>query len=432
MPWPVTERPAARRRALAAVALSFGLHALAVFLLLRVGTVPRAPSHSLQVELRVVDPPRPAPAPRAAERAERRFHAPEAPVRPLVPPPAVPEAASEPEREAETRAGGDPSGGGPGVAGAAPQGSERGIAVPQVDLFAPRALVGALERGRGGASGAASGEADGSDDDLRDEPTGDDAASEKTRVSRRIGHDAARARAQSRVEQGLVDPYFRELRQGMHRRFRPDAGAFDRDGESGDGVGPTVRRAVRDYFSAGRQFAQTGSPFDRTPPRELRPAHPAERPSDGSSGFDMGEFGARWRDGDFAFLSGLVVVQLTQDADGRPLEARVVSSSGLPALDETAREAVLQAATGPAAPQNGLGLGGPRIKSLWRLEAKVFRCPPSAGGAFDETALVSKGGTIDADEERKAVDVCVPFTQKLKTTVELVAVYGGQTQPPAR
>lgn len=228
------------------------------------------------------------------------------------------------------------------------------------------------------------------------------------------------------MEAGLVDPYFRALGRDVKRLWTPTAGTL---GGSEDGApGAAARNLLEGWRSTARAFARSGSPYGETPPPDGTSTRPVERDTGGHSGFDHGAFLTQWNAGEFAFVSGLVLVQLVQSRDGAPLDVRVVLSSGHALLDETARSALAHAAAGRLPPAEGLGLSGDKILSLWRLEARIVphTCTLAVNPA-DRSTMPVCGGTFD--EVLGTVDPQLPGTTGLRTRVELIAVHDGARLP---
>jgi TonB family protein len=307
-----------------------------------------------------------------------------------------------------------------------------------VRLFDEHALSHSLDdwrksNGQGKGSGTGSGDQSGGGDS-------DSPEAERARVSERIGQDLAYAQAKDRVASGLVDPYFQRISGDLRENWLPPPSSIG--GSDGSGVGSELKNLGKSWAGANRQYAKTGSPYaEGETPTGLDNSHAYARPINGTSGFDGADFAARWNAGEFAFAGGLVIVQLTQDEKGQPVDAHVVKSSGFKAFDTTAIHAVKRAASARTAPEHGLGLGGPRIETLWKMEARMvsntcsFVPDPTGavgvtGGAGFIPTSIACGGTFDPSLGTAQFDR--PGKTKIITRVELLAVYGGETGPVSR
>lgn len=301
-------------------------------------------------------------------------------------------------------------------------GAERSAAPRVVDVFDPEAVRRSVDRwkaarvsntvvGKGqeeghGGTGADQGHGGGEGDGYGPEH-------DVRRIAGRINAELAHAAAKSRVQAGLVDPYFRSIGDAMEREWSPRSSAVS----GADETTPTgvLQNLFTNWQSAGRTWAATGSAFANAPAQWSQPVRPVERDASGLSDFAQHEFLMRWNDGDFSLFSGLVLLQLTQSPSGEPLDVTVVSSSGNSQLDASAVQAITRAAHGRMAPGSGFGLGGTRIRTIWRMEALLL--PRDRTLSFDDATSPETAGATAGKG---------PL---VKTRVELVAIYGGQTTP---
>lgn len=306
--------------------------------------------------------------------------------------------------------------------GKAPQREGESARSPAVDLFDADALARGLTLPR---QTGPSGRGDAGD--------GNSPAEERARVSGRIESDIEDTQAQARVRNGLVDPWFRRMAGRFQEAWQPSASAVD---GSGRGAAGHLGSFVGQWQAAGEQYAATGSPF----PAGAQPSGPNVRPPDlrpgnGLSGFDLEDFRIRWNDGQFAASGAIVLVRLEQNSSGLPLRVELLQSSGSASLDGSAMETVRGLAGGVPAPEHGLGLGGPVIRSVWRFHARVVSntCTPVLDqtgqglGSLAGVVGLGCGGTFDLATGE--ADPQLPFERRVVSTVELMALYGGALLP---
>lgn len=397
-----------KRRLGLALALAVGLHLL-VLTLLPEPTRPDVPGENsppLIVELRetlprIVTPPAPGPTDEPAARPLTR------------------RAGSKAARQALPRL--EPSGRSTDAGKAQPSEGESARS-PAIDLFDADALAGGLTlphqtgpAGRGDAG------------------DGNSPAEERARVSGRIESDIEDSQAQARVRNGLVDPWFRKMAGRFKEAWQPSASAVD---GSGSGAAGHLGSFVGQWQAAGEQYAATGSPFPGgTQPSGPNVRPPDLRPGNGLSAFDLEDFRIRWNDGQFAATGAIVLVRLEQNSSGLPLRVELLQSSGSASLDGSAMETVRGLAGSVPAPEHGLGLGGPVIRSVWRFHARVVSntCTPVLDqtgqglGSLAGVVGLGCGGTFDLATGE--ADPQLPFERRVVSTVELMALYGGAVLP---
>ncbi len=458
-----SERQGARRRLLVGLAVALLLHVAFLGLVFEQKGPGWAPANVITIELRNLPAPTRSTRPPVLVAARRR-------VRRL--PASRPRARAKragaslrPEARVSNQAGGSGSGAG-GVASLGPwrvraaqthhetapvdlKRSRQATSLSKIDLFPQAALVAGKARWRaahgGGGGGGLGGQAAGGIGHHRGAGhgtgvgAGDGPAAERARVGRRIARDIADAEAASRVRDGLFDPYFVGLEHAIRRGFHPTVGMLG--GADGQGLVPGIVNMAKSWGAAGGQWARSGSPFpDGKKPAGLVTRHEVERAPGGTSGFDPIDFMNRWNDGEFETPGGAVIVELTQDAGGKPLRATIVHTSGNDLLDRAALMAVESAAAKRIAPMHGLGLGGPTIRSRWKVEAhfvtNTAALPPDPtgglGGGFINHGSgilpgLMAGGTFD--DSTGEVTINTPGKTKVLTRVTLLAVYGGETRP---
>lgn len=343
----------------------------------------------------LVEPPAPKPEPQRSPPPRRR-------ARPA--PPSAPKRPSD-ESPRETGGGGGPSSA-PGQGGpAAPGGGEAGDPnAPEgpVRLFDRGALGGAVSRWRDGMNGGVPDEGDHAAGDRLGE---DSPEAERGRVQARLHRDLAGVSSAGRVQAGLVDPYFSHLSGGVREGLRLGASDLDERADRGGARHPGFRAEWLPPvpYENGSEFADATAVTD--PYGAMRPAGRDD------AGRIRQEFCRLWNDGAYAKVRGWVVMRLVQAPDGRPLGTLVLGSSGHASLEEEARRALLAVAESNPAPAAGMGLGGERIGTVWRVMAKVTR---RAAGCFDSGLIKS---AVDAGREDRSGHI-------LLLNVELVAVDG--------
>lgn len=426
---PAPDRQAARRRLLWAVVAAAFLHAAVLALLWLVPAPPPRHEPPLLIEFEVAEGPVELP-PMAHPDGDADEGEPSAP----------PPVSLRPDLPVAPRGGGAGSGTG-GVAGlpepsrddaARPAPSSEAGEEKPIDLFDPNALDESLSRwraergdGEGSGAGAPKGSGVGTGEGTgwgTGDGDGEGPEAERARVSRRIARDLHQALAESRVRDGLVDPYFRELAEGMRTGWNPTAAMLG--GSDGDDLKAGGKNLLKQWGAAGSTFGETGNPFagpapefpaDRARPEGPPEALPGAVP--GGANPPPTEWVQRWNRGDFPTVNGEVLILLVQEKNGTPKSTQVVSSSGDKRLDESARQAVMEAARSFTPPATGYGLEGTEIRSLWRLEARMNTsvCSPTGcGGTFDEAL-----GVAEMDGFLKT---------RVRTRVDLVALYGADRE----
>lgn len=382
-----------------ALALALLLHALVAFLVWRVEPSKSAPDKPIEVELRARPSPPPLP--------ETNEEPPPVPTsRRKKPSSSVTERAPAPRTEAAPGTGSPGEEGAPGKAGVLEEVGPP-IEPGSVDLFAPGSLSKSMRLYE---------QEDGLLDRPGQGPLGDDTpAAEEARVEGRVERQLGGIVARSRVEAGLVDPYFSRLGEGARAAWavKPSALGY-RDGE--DAASQWLN--FRDSEAAvARAYGKTGSPFGSGPFTDFfGHSRPIERGDDRGGGVvsEQADLCIAWNNGELAFVQAWVVIQLIQSPDGSPVSTRVVDAQAPAALIASARASIIAAAREKTAPEHGFGLGGERIKSVWRLQVKVYATNPGCL-QFDATMPLTP---------RRRV---VPET-RTQTHIELVSVHGGEAE----
>lgn len=386
-----------------ALAVALALHALVAFVVWRVEPSDDRPEKPIEVELRALPSPPPpekekdeAPAPPQVEQRKKR------------PERVTPQADRSPASESEVPPGSGAIGDGE-AAGKAGVGEGVGLPVQPgpVDLFAPGSLSKSMQLYE-------------QEDGLLDRPgqgrLGDDTpAAEQARVEGRVGRALGGVVARSRVEAGLVDPYFARLSEAARADWtvKPSAlGLLD-----GEDAASQWSNFQDSKAAVARAYGKTGSPFGPGPHADFfGHSRPFDRNDTRGGGTvsEQAELCIAWNNGDLAFVQAWVIVQLVQSPDGSPVSTRVLEAEAPAHLIASARASIMEAARSRRAPEHGFGLGGERIQSVWRLQVKVFATNPTCV-SFDESLGV-------------ALDVRALPETRTKTTIELVAVYGGETE----
>jgi outer membrane biosynthesis protein TonB len=195
-------------------------------------------------------------------------------------------------------------------------------------------------------------------------------AEERARVSARVQTFAEDDLAKLRVENGLVHPYFSELRASLEKQMEHPP-MFD--------VKSTGKRLAQNYMKQAESYGATGTtrkspgPIGREPPTA---SEKLEALSKGNPAHDSMR----------AFLQAgeamqqlaepspdlVIVLELQQAPDGQLRSVQVVERSGNKAFDKYVLEAVppaLAKLTPP--PEQALGVHPEGIRTLWAVEGRV-------------------------------------------------------------
>ncbi len=195
----------------------------------------------------------------------------------------------------------------------------------------------------------------------------------KSRVDGWINDDLATLRAQN----GMVDRYFHEMKNGLERQA---ANPPPFEGK------PFVQHMVNHYVASAQRYGQSGNPYvvppdpERIEERRTAEAAEKERTRGGGKGSPAEQFHQTLQAGQFLrdYADGkmtaalVAVVEIRQARDGKLLGHVLVESSGNPVFDshvmKTAPEALSKL---PPPPESGAGLHPDGMKSLWAFEGKV-------------------------------------------------------------
>jgi hypothetical protein len=196
------------------------------------------------------------------------------------------------------------------------------------------------------------------------------AAEEKARVTDRVQTFAEDDLATLRVENGLVHPYFSEIRAALEKQMEKPP-LFDVQG--------TGQRIAQNYLAQAQRFGATGT--TRGPPgsRGREPPTPSERLEAISRGNPA-------HDSMRAFLQAgeamqqlaepapdlVIVLELQQEANGQLRSVQVVEPSGNKAFDKYVLDSVPPSLARLAPPpEKALGTHKNGIRTLWAVEGRV-------------------------------------------------------------
>jgi len=219
----------------------------------------------------------------------------------------------------------------------------------------------------------------------------------------------------SRVERGLVDPYFSQLGEAMDRQWEAEK-HVDEKGMKGflEEMGRGLREGARAYVAAASEYGRTGTIAGAGGPMgpDGRLQVPLHEPLGGSE-----QLPGMWRS------TRVALVRLTQRPDGHLLAVELVQPSIDAAMDaEILRELRRGTMKLPVPPTEGQGIHDP-IRSIWAFQLVVSIAPPVPnviGGTFDLDALFDKktreenGGSL--------VDVRLPLSRRITKRVQLISV----------
>jgi hypothetical protein len=198
-------------------------------------------------------------------------------------------------------------------------------------------------------------------------------AEEQARVSARVQTFAEDDLAKLRVENGLVHPYFSEIRSSLEKQME-NAPLFDVKGNG--------QRIAQNYLKQAEGYGATG-----TTGATRRPRGPIGRePSTASERLETLSKGNPAHDSMRAFLAAgeamqqlaepapdlVIVLELQQAPDGQLRSVKVVEPSGNKAFDTYVLGAVppaLAKLTPP--PAQALGVHKDGIRTLWAVEGRV-------------------------------------------------------------
>lgn len=233
------------------------------------------------------------------------------------------------------------------------------------------------------------------------------AAEEHRRVSKRLKEFVDDDVGQLRVDNGVVHPYFGQLRAAMEKQLE-NAPLF--------GTPSTLQHLARTYRDGAARFGATGSPTGQPPSRPtnserlgtLAGAEPAYEGLRAKT--QAGEMLQKFADGNRE--TGLVVtLELVQGPDGKLQSARIVDTSGNKAFDAYVLERVPPALAPMAPPPAGApGVHPEGIRSLWAVEGRVVylkKLRDLKGEDAWYTATMAAAGVLSGTFEETTGDVYV-------------------------
>ncbi|MDY7230015.1 energy transducer TonB family protein [Hyalangium rubrum] len=197
-------------------------------------------------------------------------------------------------------------------------------------------------------------------------------AEEQARVSARVQTWAEDDLAKLRVENGLVHPYFSEIRTSLEKQLE-NAPLFEAQKTMKD----FAQRMARSYMKGAQQYGATGT--TGRPPAERGGPTARER-------FEALSQGNPTHDRMRAFLAAgeamqelaesdpdlVVIVEMQQGPEGQLRSVKVVEPSGNKAFDRYVLEAVPPALTKLAPPPSqAMGVRPEGIRTLWAVEGRV-------------------------------------------------------------
>jgi outer membrane biosynthesis protein TonB len=201
------------------------------------------------------------------------------------------------------------------------------------------------------------------------------AAEERARVTARVQTFAEDDLATLRVENGLVHPYFSEVRAALERQLE-GAPLFD---TKGGGMKGTAQRLARSYLKQAEQYGATGTLGGPKGPHGREPPTASERLAAISKGNPA-------HDSMRAFLQAgesvqqlaepppelVIILELRQTPEGQLRDVKVVEPSGNKAFDAYVLERVPPALARLAPPpEQAQGVREDGIRTLWAVEGRV-------------------------------------------------------------
>ncbi len=196
------------------------------------------------------------------------------------------------------------------------------------------------------------------------------AAEEHARVTARVQGFAEDDLATLRVENGLVHPYFSEIRAALEKQMEKPP-FFD--------VKSNVRRIAQNYLAQAQSYGATGTTRGPTGAQGREPPTPAERLQAISRGnpahdsmrafLQAGEAMQRFAEPPADLV---IVLELQQAADGQLRSVQVVEPSGNKAFDKYVLDSVPPSLARLAPPpEKALGVHKDGIRTLWAVEGRV-------------------------------------------------------------
>lgn len=196
---------------------------------------------------------------------------------------------------------------------------------------------------------------------------------ERARVAARVQTFAEDDLAKLRVENGLVHPYFSEIRSSLEKQME-NPPLFDAKGNG--------QRIVQNYLKAAESYGATGT----TGPYRKPPGPIGREPPTASERLEAISKGNPAHDSMRAFLAAgeamqqlaepapdlVIVLELQQTADGQLRSVQVVEPSGNKAFDTYVLGSVPPALAKLAPPPaQALGVHPDGIRTLWAVEGRM-------------------------------------------------------------
>ncbi|MFN7133054.1 MAG: TonB C-terminal domain-containing protein, partial [Myxococcales bacterium] len=238
-------------------------------------------------------------------------------------------------------------------------------------------------------------------------------AREAMEVASHVEEITRRTRGRDRVEKGLVDAYFVEMKQAMERKLQGRDIAAARD---------PARASLQTFSGAMERFGRTGNPYaegaGQGPELEAlnHAGHVASTP-------ELSQLRAMARFSHEALLGAYAgeltaIVEIRQGRNGRLLELKLRQSSGQLDFDALALEAVPAAMAELVPPESGAGIHADGVHALFAFVGRVVQLPPVMAGGGAATIV---GGTFDPALGH--LDVRAPGQSRFSCSVRLLEVY---------
>lgn len=189
--------------------------------------------------------------------------------------------------------------------------------------------------------------------------------------------------AEARIRNGLSNSYFTGVGRALLRQFEKAQADAEREAK----LGAKVLQKARDVSSVLSRSATLEDPLARS----RRPDPLASLPSQSAAVEDAHKRVAYALPYAWTRSEGVVVVRLTQAADGRVLSAELIESSGDAGLDGAAVSSVRALGEDAAPPPPEVLKGRDAAVSEWRFELlRTIAGPAALGlglvGTFDVTS----------------------------------------------
>ncbi len=424
--------PRKRRLRISALAASLALHAALVLVAISMAHEPRVAvqRETIEIEFREsqanapvvaeIGPAQPQPSPPALRsESQSRKRRPGAPVVAEQPAAAQPEQAAapvEPEPPPLVAPKADP----PARLRPAMPGAPLAFSMPELSpgagelVLSPSARVGE-QHGVGTLEGSNAGVTRRYGDPGPDAGYAD--AEERLAVERHVAEISREVLAKDRVEKGLVDGYFTELRSTLDKALE--------DPPLIEAARNKTSAFLRTFSGAMERFGKTGNPYreGEADGPELR-APEIQGPTAGSPEVAAQRAMARhlhdMRMG--KYTSELVaVISIRQGRDGKSAEVKLLESSGEADFDALALGAATGVVDGLELPSVGAGLHEWGAHSVWAIIGRIIQ--PNALNVIPGTERlgIGGGGTFDFALDHFQADA--PGEVRFECRAKLLKVY---------